>query len=146
MSEENLQIMTPEEKSPSEETQNSSLLKAADSTRFVDYKFGSLQTGDLTVTGEVIMSGIAMGNPVDGGTVRIPAKVSLVILQNTAAYTQLTITMPLQPDFGQTICLVSTVDVANVTFTSGAFGSTKPTELKANVALRFIFAGSWFMI
>lgn len=115
-------------------------------TRFADYSFGNLQTQNLEVSGDMMMSGIAMGNPVDGGTVKIPDKISTVIIQSIYPYTQLTITMPNLPVFGKTIRIVSTVDVTNLTLSNGTFGTVKPTSLKASVPVRFIFAGSWFNI
>lgn len=115
-----------------------------DSTRFVEYSFGSVQTGSLQVQGELLLSGVAMGNPLDGATVKIPSNVTTVIIQNIYPYTQLTFTLPLQPGYGKILSIVSTVDVQNVQFANATFGTVKPTEMKASIPLRFIFAGSWF--
>lgn len=117
-----------------------------DQTRFTEYSFGKLETVALDVTGDVMFSGIAMGNPIDGGTVKIPANVSTVILQNTSPYTRLTLTMPLLPPYGKVISIVSTVNVASVTFANATFGTTAPSKLDASEPVRFIFAGSWFNI
>ena len=67
-----------------------------------------------------------MGNPVDGGTMKFPEKVSVIIIQNISPYTQLTIIMPVIPEYGKVISLVSTVDVANLTFINGLFGLLYP--------------------
>jgi hypothetical protein len=115
-------------------------------TRFSDYSFGNLQTQNLEVSGDLLISGIAFGNPLDGDTIQIPEKVSVVIIQNTAPYTRLSVTMPLLPKYGKVVSIVSTVDIGNLTFTNALFGSQQPTTMKASVPLRFIFAGSWFSI
>lgn len=116
-----------------------------DHTRFVDYSFGNVQTQNLKVAGSFTISGIAMGNPVDGGTLNIPKQCSIVVLQGAASYTQLTINMPLQPEYGQMLSIVSSVNVANLSL-NGAFGTPTPTLLSAGVPLRFIFVGTWFNI
>lgn len=125
---------------------NSIGILKGEATRFTDYSFGKVQTQELTVTGVVNFSGIAMGNPVDGGTVTIPPNVSIVILQNLYPYTQLIITMPLQPEYGQMITIVSTVNISNLTFTNATFGTTTPIAMVASVPIRLLFAGSWFNI
>lgn len=116
-----------------------------DQRRFVDYSFGNVQTQNLEITGTLILNNIVTGNPVDGGTVVIPPKAGVVILQNTVDYTQLTIRMPLLPEYGQTLTLVSTVDIPNLTL-DGSFGTTKPTTMLKDIPLRLIFAGLWYNI
>lgn len=128
------------------ETARKDIVYKGEQTRFADYSFGNLQTQDLEVSGDLLVSGIAFGSPLDGGTIQIPEKVSVVIIQNTAPYTQLSMTMPLLPKYGKVISIVSTVDVSNLSFTNGLFGTQQPTSMKASVPLRFIFAGSWFNI
>jgi len=128
------------------DAQNDDVLFKGDQSRFVDYTFGNVQTQNLEITGSVAMSAIAMGNPLDGGTVSIPSRCSVVILKNTANYTQLTVKMPLQPVYGQLLTIVSTVNVANITLAGSSFGTAAPASLVAGVPVRFIFAGQWFNI
>jgi hypothetical protein len=121
------------------------LLKS-DQTRFVDYSFGNVQTQSLQFTGNLVANSIVTGSPVDGGTVTIPPRATIVILQNTQVYTQLTLVMPTKPDYGQILIIVSTVDVPNLTLSGATFGTHQPYSLTADVPLRFVFAGSWFNI
>ena len=118
--------------------------KGSDATRFVDYTFGSVETGSLTVTGNTMFAGIAMGNPADGGTVQIPQNITTVILQSIYPYTALTISMPMKPQYGQIVIIICTVNVTTLSLTNGTFGTTVPTSITAPKPLRFIFAGSWF--
>jgi hypothetical protein len=143
---ENKEELYMEGKRNDDEGETVDTLLKGDATRFVDYSFGNVLTQGLTVSGELMLTGIAMGNPVEGGTVKIPNKVSVVIIQNLYPYTQLTFTMPVQPEYGRVISIVSTVDIANLSFINGSFTTKKPTSMSASVPLRFIFAGSWFNI
>jgi hypothetical protein len=127
-------------------TTDKDALLGRDHTRFVEYSFGNLQTHNIKVSGDVVISGIAMGNPSEGGTITIPGQISTLIIQNTAPYTSLTIVMPLLPEYGKLLTITSTVEVINANFIQGSFGTAKPTTIKASVPLRFIFAGSWFNI
>jgi len=136
--------------STNDETTNKNegtLLKdVGSSSRFVDYTFGRVEVNGLTVTGDFQLSGIAMGNPIDGGTVNIPPNVAIVIIQSTLPYTSLTFNMPSQPNYGKILSIVSTVDIATVAFTNALFGTAAVTTMKNSVPLRFVFAGSWFRI
>lgn len=117
-----------------------------DQSRYVDHDFGNLKSLNLSVGGSLSLSSIAMGSPVDGGTVTIPRTAAVVILQSVSPYTLLTLVLPKQPDYGQTLSMVSTVDVANVKFSGGTFGTKTPLSMTASSPLRFIFAGTWFAI
>ena len=121
------------------------ILYKGDQKRFVDYAFGNVQTQNLEINGNVVLNNILVGNPVDGGTINIPTTSCVVILQNTAEYTQLTLKMPLEPSYGQTLTIVSTVNVLNLSL-DGTFGTTKPIEIRKDIPLRFIYAGLWFNI
>src|SRR5947209_7088673 len=81
--------LSMEQRLPTEER----LLKT-DATRFVEYKFASVETQDLVVGGNLMMTSIVVGNPLDGATVNIPSGASFVILQSTAPYVALTLAFP----------------------------------------------------
>lgn len=127
------------------ENSSSSLLKG-DQSRYVDYAFGNVKLQSLEVAGNLVLNSIAMGNPIDGGTVIIPTNSTIVLIQNTVPYTQLTMKMPLQPRYGQTLTITSTVDIPNLSLTGATFGTKEPIAMIENVPLRFVFAGSWFNI
>ena len=116
----------------------------SDHRRFVDYSFGNVTTQSLNVGGNFCLSGVALGSPVDGGTVTIPTRCAVVVIQNTTVYTQLSMIMPLEPEYGQTLTIISTVDIPNLSLTGGSFGATTPTSITAGVPLKFIFVGQWF--
>ena len=128
-----------------DENRSSSILKS-DQRRFVDYSFGNVQTQNLEITGNLILNNIVTGNPVDGGTVSIPSKAGIVILQNTVDYTQLTVKLPLLPQYGQTLTIVCTVDIPNLTLSNGSFGTTRPLSMSKDIPLRLVYAGVWFNI
>ncbi len=125
------------------ETTNNMILKS-DHSRFVDYAFGNVKLQSLEVAGNLCISGIALGSPIDGGTVTIPTKCAVVILQSTDLFTQLTMVMPLKPEYGQTLTIISIVDIPNLSLTGGTFATGAPTDMLAGVPLKFIFAGQWF--
>lgn len=123
---------------------NTEILLKDSNTHFVDYSFGSITAKNLEVSGAFIISGITTGNPVNGATVKIPKDTSVVIIQNTVTYTQLSFIMPLLPKYGQTLSIVSTVNITNFSLIGSTFGTTIPRILVASTPLRLIFAGSWF--
>jgi len=126
--------------------ENEEILYKNDHSRFVDYSFGNVKTQSLEIAGNFIINSIAMGNPVDGATITIPSNSCIVIIQNTTDYTQLNMKMPLKPEYGQTLTLISTVDIPNLTLLDATFGTKEPTFMIKDVPLRFVFAGSWFNI
>lgn len=125
------------------QTENIIALKGENS-RFIDYSFGNVNTQALTINGSLNLTGIAVGNPVDGGTVNIPTSCSIVILQSTEEYTQLSLRMPLNPAYGQTLTIISIVDILNLSLEGTVFGTTKPIKIIADKPLKFIFAGKWY--
>ena len=130
----------------SEQREESNVLYKGDHSRFVDYSFGNVKTQSIEISGNFVINSIAVGNPVDGGTITIPTKVAVVIIQSTTYYTQISIKMPLKPEYGQTLTIVSTVDIPNLSLIEGSFGTKKPTAIVSDIPLRFIFAGQWFNI
>lgn len=127
-----------------ENGKNTEMLLGGEQTRYTEYTFGKLQTQTLTVTGEVIMAGIATGSPIDGGKIKIPNNVSNVIIQSLYPYTALTIQMPQNPIWGKTVTVVSNRDVVTLMFENATFGTEMPTTMIASIPLRFIYAGQWF--
>jgi hypothetical protein len=128
-------------------TQHHDMILKSDQTRFVDYSFGKVTTDSLVVAGDLYLSGIAIGNPTDGGTLTIPANISFVIIQSLYPYTSLTITLPVQPVLGKILTIVSTVSVQAVTFTSDSqFSTAVPTSIAPAQSLKLIFAGTWFIM
>lgn len=113
-------------------------------SRFVDYAFGNVITQNLEITQNLIISGITTGTPLDGATVTIPPNISVVIIQNTLPYTQLTFVMPLKPQYGQILTIVCNVAILNFSLVGSTFGTVVPTNLAAGRPYRIIYAGSWF--
>lgn len=126
-----------------EEKSGPGLLKG-DLSRFVDYSFGNVKTQTIEIEGNLIMSGIAIGSPIDGGTVNIPTQCSVVLIQNTSPYTQLTMNMPLEPTFGQVLMLISTVSIPNLALEGSTFGSVAPNSLSTTTPIRLLYVGSWY--
>lgn len=116
-----------------------------DNSRFVDYSFGNVSTQSLDVNGSFSLSGVALGKPVDGGTVTVPTRCSVVLLQSDTPYTQLTVKMPIEPTYGQVLTIITTVDIPNLDLTGADFGTVKPIGMLGSVPLKFIYIDDkWF--
>lgn len=117
-----------------------------DQKRFVDVEYGNAKVQKLSVGSAICITGIAMASPSDGGVLQIPSTTPVVIIQGLQDYQYLTLKMPLQPEYGQLLTIVSTVNVLNLTLSDSIFATTQPTSLTASQPVRFLFAGSWFAI
>jgi hypothetical protein len=143
---ENIEMVSIDEGQKSNDNNKNLPILKGDHSRHVDHTFGNVKSLNLNVAGSLSISSIATGSPVDGGTIHIPQTATIVIIQNVEPYTLLTFVLPKQPEYGQLLTISSTVDIANVKFSTSAFGGGAPSSMTANSPLRFIFAGSWFPI
>ena len=120
------------------------MILKSEQSRFVDYSFGNVKSQSLEVSGAFSLSNIALGSPTDNGTVAIPSKCAVVILQNAAVFTQLTMKLPISPVYGQTLTIISVSDIPNLTLSNGAFGTIAPSAISAGIPIKLIFAGQWY--
>ena len=120
------------------------IYKGDSNTRFVDYSFGNVKAKSIEIQENLYLTSVVNGNPVDGATITIPPRCTVVLIQNTSPYTFLKFIMPIKPVYGQVLIISSSVDITSLQLNGATFAQTAPTQLTASSPLRFIFAGSWF--
>lgn len=112
---------------------------------FLDYQFGTVITNTLTINDSLIINSIMTANPVEGGTVIIPNYATVVYISNTAPYISVTFHLPSNPKIGKVLSIVTNVDISNVFFTNGNFGTTVPVYILNSQPYRIIFAGTFWI-
>jgi hypothetical protein len=121
----------------------------SDNSRFVDYTFGTVTSDIVTVNNSLNIAGIVTSTPVEGGSLHLPNNATVVYINSTIGYFQLTFIMPLKPIHGQLLIITSNVSVSSLVFNGNGttFGMQMPNTLAANNPLRILYTSiEWIIV
>jgi len=119
-----------------------------DNSRFTTSNFGSVITKSIDIRDTLLLSSIVTVNPTEGGVVNFVNDATIVVIQSSIPYVQLTFILPLKPLYGQVLIITSNVNISSIVFNGNgaSFGMTMPTSILASEPLRLVYAATWVII